>query len=141
VSGARMACSLVVVLLACSNDKSCPAPNILRYEQPGCDAAPVCGSREQDAGARLLCGCDGQTWSAGSDYSVAPWRTIRMCPDDCFSPTHSAQAAPDGRLRGCPCDPAKDAPVCRKFTESAGGGTILFQCLNGAWSVASYSCP
>jgi hypothetical protein len=132
MSSSWKACALFLVLAACSKDESCPSPNVLRYEQQGCDAAPVCGSPEQDASATVVCGCDGQTLIKGGDYAKAAWRAYGMCSSDCVSPTHSTEAVGfPGNLPGCPCDPAKDTPVCRR--------PYRFTCVNGAWSIDA--CP
>lgn len=46
---------------------ACAAPHVLRYEQPGCDVAPVCGSPAMDSCSRLRCSCAGKV-IGGCDY-------------------------------------------------------------------------
>ncbi len=64
-----------------SDGGPCPAGQVLRYESPGCGAAatPVCGSSEQDACYRAVCGCQGQTISR-CDYAPEPFSAFGACP-------------------------------------------------------------
>ncbi len=51
---------------------TCAAPNVLRYETPGCDATPVCGSPLGDLCLRLVRSCSGKV-IGGCDYYREPW--------------------------------------------------------------------
>jgi hypothetical protein len=60
----------------------CASPKVLRYESAGCgaDAAPICGTADEDACAIQVCGCDGQT-IVKCDYASAPWAYLGACSD------------------------------------------------------------
>jgi hypothetical protein len=110
---------------------SCQAPNVWRYQEPGCgaDAHPVCGSATEDACLRFACGCDGETLE-GCDYYPKPWRSQGPC---CLSP-QSAATPPNldffiGLQEGCACDPASDAPQCVPVPSRG----LLFSCVGGTW--------
>jgi hypothetical protein len=80
---------LVILLAACDDDdsqnvvrdlsvsSSCTAPNVLRYEQPGCDAKPVCGSAGMDLCARPVCSCTGKVL-IGCDYYAEPFTNAQV---------------------------------------------------------------
>lgn len=53
---------------------SCPAPNVLRYERPGCgsNAMPRCGNPVMDLCAASTCSCTGKVIT-GCDYWPEPW--------------------------------------------------------------------
>ena len=112
---------------------SCQAPNVWRYQEPGCgaEAHPVCGSAMQDAGLALACGCDGETLM-GFDYYDKPWRARGLCPDACFSPTLNLEVAvATPSIKGCACDPASDTPQC----VSVGGWGRALSCVGGTWKL------
>jgi hypothetical protein len=58
----------------------CPAGQVLRYEQPGCDseAKPVCGPSMQDACFRPVCSCRGETISR-CDFADEPFAAFGEC--------------------------------------------------------------
>jgi len=68
-------------------DASCAAPDVLRYEQPGCDAQPLCGSPVEDMCLAMACSCAGKV-IGGCDYFGEPWARKVVSPgarvgDDC----------------------------------------------------------
>jgi hypothetical protein len=114
---------------------SCQAPNVWRYQNPGCGAEvhPVCGSSDQDAGVAFACGCDGETL-LGFDYFKQPWSSRGVCPQACYSPTHNfAVADLAGQIKGCACNPATDATQCVFSAGWAGMRTIA--CVAGKWQL------
>jgi hypothetical protein len=115
-----------------SDGNACLAPNVWRYEQPGCGAdapPPVCGNGIQDACGGWACGCDGDT-IGGCDYFRKPWKARGICPPTCFSPTHNRDLFQ--LLSGCACDPATDRGQCVEVE----GGVAHYNmvCANGTWS-------
>jgi hypothetical protein len=114
---------------------SCQAPNVWRYQNPGCGAEvhPVCGSSIQDAGVAFACGCDGETL-LGFDYFKQPWSSRGVCPQACYSPTHNLDVADlAGQIKGCACNPATDATQCVFSAGWAGMRTIA--CVAGKWQL------
>jgi len=113
---------------------SCQAPNVWRYQNPGCgaEARPVCGSSIQDAGLAFACGCDGKTL-IGFDYFKQPWSSRGVCPEVCYSPTHNLEVANWAGLMGCACNPATDATQCVFSDGWAGMRTIA--CVAGKWQL------
>jgi hypothetical protein len=118
-----------------SDGNACLAPNVWRYEQPGCgpDAPPpICGNGMQDACPGWACGCDGEV-IGGCDYFSKPWSARGFCPGACFSPTHNVDAALESLMPGCPCNPATDQGQCVGGTEGHPNNHYNMVCTNGAW--------
>jgi hypothetical protein len=109
---------------------SCPAPNVWRYQQPGCgaDAHPVCGSDQQDAGLAFACGCDGEILR-GFDYFGKPYTARGICTGACYSPTSYLESVPP--LMGCACNAATDSTQCVLVR----GGRYFISCVAGAWKL------
>ena len=110
---------------------ACAAPNVWRYQTPGCgaEAHPVCGSASQDAGLGFACGCDGEILS-GFDYFTKPYSARGICPDACNSPTHIIEVY-GAVIKGCSCNSTTDGPAC----VSAFGGMHPMTCVSGQWNL------
>jgi hypothetical protein len=105
----------------------CAAPNVWRYQTPGCgaDAHPVCGSATEDACLIERCGCDGKTIS-GCDYATAPFEHVGACGAEGGAPTDASTdadaamcSAPSVWRYETPGCGADAHPVCGSATEDA----------------------
>jgi hypothetical protein len=107
---------------------NCPAPNVWRYEQPGCDGEvrPICGQAGGDGCLAFACGCDGEVLT-GCDYYPKPYQSRGLCPDACFSPTHNLAVVNYLGVQGCACDPTTDLPQCVE-------NGLWFTCTGGVWN-------
>jgi hypothetical protein len=116
---------------------ACGSPKVLRYEAPGCgaEAHPLCGRATEDACLRIACGCDGQLLT-GCDYYEAPWRSLGLCPDTCYSPTKLDVFNITYQAPGCACDPASDKTEC----VSVRGEWHTMACAEGAWKIQPQQC-
>jgi hypothetical protein len=65
----------------------CTAPNVMRFEQPGCDQPGYCGSPGMDLCLRRVCSCTGRV-IGGCDYYGEPWLRVPV---------------PQGAAEGDPC--------------------------------------
>lgn len=144
-----LAFTALILLVACPrNDDNvgtiadgggCPAPNVWRYEQSGCDGQvqPICGQAGGDACLAHACACDGESLS-GCDYFSKPYQGPGLCPGACFTPTHNLQVL--DMVQGCACDPATDQPQCVTFGAGPTGYGVGFTCTGGVWTRKSLPC-